>query len=171
MHDAVGWDMWPSDREKHVSDNLERIRALLEAGANVNAIANVYGTPLHHFLNRARRELLTISQKDNVRLFMSVLSLLLQHGADVNARQAGNGSTPLHIAAGKGLGVAVIDKLLEHGACVNASDSHGCTPLYKAVERISLRNTIRLLRAGADLSVIKVPRHLCLGLLRYMHLR
>ena len=156
LHDAVGWDMWPSDRGKRISGNLERIRALLETGANVNAIANVYGTPLHHFLSASRLELLTTSQEDNVRFFMSVLSLLLQHGADVNARLAGNGSTPLHIAVEKGLGVAVIDKLLEHGACVNASDSYGRTPLLGVVNKNRYKHAKWLLQAGADASMADV---------------
>ena len=143
LHDAVGWDMWDEDRpqdvsdwDKHVAGIVERITALLESGANVNAIANVYGTPLHHFLDSARWGYLTIWRPGNkafIKHFMSVLSLLLQHGANVNAREAGIGRTPLHIAAEKGLSMAVMDKLLEHGGCANASDSHGCTPLYKAV--------------------------------------
>ena len=151
LHEAVGWSKWSPDRVRGMSGNLERIRTLLEVGANVNALANRNGTPLHYFLERAKPE---FSRRDE--LFMLTLSLLLQHGADVNARQAGYGNTPLHIAVEKGLDVRTLDKLLEHGAYVNASDSHGCTPLHGAVEEDRYEHAERLLQAGADASIADV---------------
>lgn len=165
LHDAVGWYIWsdmPKDalgRNQHMVGSLERIKALLEAGANVNAIANVYGTSLHHFLECAKKKLLKKSQESDGILvvhFMSVLSLLLKHGADVNARRAGNGRTPLHIVMERGLDLDILDQLLRHGACVNASDSYGHTPLYVAVRKGRHEHVERLLQAGADASIVDV---------------
>ena len=57
-----------------------------------------------------------------------MVTLLLSHGADVNARD-NNGMTPLHDAAREGHS-EVVTLLLSHGADVNARDNNGRTPLY-----------------------------------------
>src|SRR5687767_5576449 len=63
--------------------------ALLAAGADANARADLDLTPLWNAARRGRDDL---------------VELLLAHGADPNARMAGDGMgwTPLHIAAGEG---------------------------------------------------------------------
>ena len=68
--------------------------------------------------------------------------LLLQHGADLNARTSG-GSSALHMAQAP----AVIRLLLEHGADIQALDRKGNTPLHSkhSVAAISF-----LLKQGAD---------------------
>ena len=62
----------------------------------------------------------------NIALSLSgVARLLLEHGAEVNAR--GNGhSTPLHVAVQYGR-AEVVRVLLEHGANVAAKDKDGKT--------------------------------------------
>lgn len=59
-----------------------------------------------------------------------VLALLLDHGADVNARDKYN-STPLHDAT-YNENPDVLDLLIDHSADVNARDVNGNTPLYYA---------------------------------------
>lgn len=56
----------------------------------------------------------------------SLVQLLLQHGADVDATNS-YGSTPLHRAAAEGQ-LHVVELLLAHGANVNAQDQWGHTP-------------------------------------------
>ncbi len=57
-------------------------------------------------------------------------SLLLEHGADVNAGEAAN--TPLHGAAGFGK-AGMVAWLLEHGSNLNPHDYEGKTPLACAL--------------------------------------
>ena len=79
---------------------------------------------------------------------MDVARLLLEHGADVNARNK-DSVTPLHIAAGEGH-VDVARLLLEHGAYVNARSEYGLTPLYYAAVNGRLDVARLLLERGAD---------------------
>jgi ankyrin repeat protein len=57
-----------------------------------------------------------------------ILSLLLQHGADVDSRDV-YGSTSLHLASYRGT-LSVGQYLLDHGADISARDMDGWTPLY-----------------------------------------
>jgi ankyrin repeat protein len=85
-------------------------------------------TPLHF----AAKGPLLGAQK--IALWLSnTARLLLEHGADVNARGNDN-STALHIAAQYGR-VNVVDELLEHGANVGAEDDEGRTALQVASSR------------------------------------
>jgi len=63
----------------------------------------------------------------------ALTTLLLRHGADVNARQQ-NDVTPLHEAAHNGK-TNLAKLLLENGAAVNAKTENGQTPLAIAVEK------------------------------------
>ena len=62
--------------------------------------------------------------------------VLIQHGADVNARDE-TYSTPLHVAASSYVrgSLKVVRLLLKHGANVDAKDDRGRTPLKLASER------------------------------------
>ena len=63
---------------------------------------------------------------------VGVARLLLERGADVNAR-AKDGSTPLHTASCFA-DLAAVRLLLEHGADVKAEDDRGRTALQVAEE-------------------------------------
>jgi ankyrin repeat protein len=54
----------------------------------------------------------------------SVVTLLLENGADVNAKDNDSGDMPLHLASWKGH-QAVVSILLEKGANVDAKDEDG----------------------------------------------
>jgi ankyrin repeat protein len=95
---------------------FEVVQKLIEYDADIDA-GDVYGlTPLYwashdrHF-------------KDD-----SVVRLLLERGADVNARSDNDGSTPLHRASRFGA-LKVVRLLLEYGADIEAVDVYGKTAL------------------------------------------
>jgi ankyrin repeat protein len=62
--------------------------------------------------------------------YLAIGSLLITHGADVNAREE-SGKTPLFLACSWGLSQTAA-LLLEHGADVNAGDDDGASPLHAA---------------------------------------
>jgi uncharacterized protein len=76
--------------------------------------------------------------------------VLLEAGADVNARSENAMSVlPLHSAvAGNHADVAAV--LIEAGADVNAKQRHGWTPLHGAAQNGAVETVERLLAAGAD---------------------
>lgn len=69
----------------------------------------------------------------------SLVKLLLEHGADVNARTV-HGSTALHFAREE----KIIQLLLDKGADINARGDKGMTPLHFAVKD-NLLPKVRLL--------------------------
>ena len=117
-----------------IEGNAETAAALLNAGADVNALS-LDSTPLHHAALHEKADVLTI---------------LLEAGADPNARSDG-GDTPMHRAAGSG-NVEILMALLRAGAEVNVQGAYGgLTPLMYAVKEPHRAEVMRvLLNAGAD---------------------
>ncbi|KAJ4926524.1 hypothetical protein JOQ06_008697, partial [Pogonophryne albipinna] len=77
-----------------------------------------------------------------------IVQLLLQHGADVHAKDKG-GLVPLHNACSYGH-YEVTELLLKHGACVNAMDLWQFTPLHEAASKNRVEVCSLLLSHGAD---------------------
>jgi len=120
---------------------------LVKSGADVNhAQPDTGETPLHSALCKAGRP-----------YFLYVVKVLVENGADVNARTiAGQetggfmrdvrtkGETPLHRAAAYG-DEAMISYLLEHGADKEARDAHGNSPISWASEHLRPGSILKLL--------------------------
>ena len=120
---------------------------LIAHGADVNSkISGTGETPLHSALCKAGRP-----------YFLYVLKLLVDNGADVNAKtipgkETGGfmrdvrtkGETPLHRAAAYG-DEAMIQYLLDHGANKQARDAHGNSPISWASEHLRPGSILHLL--------------------------
>lgn len=115
-----GWGWTPLHLAARSNPDPEVVRALAEAGADLQAPSgeSYYGgnTPLHYAGKNANP---------------AVAAALLEAGADVNALTHG-GRTPLHEAAANASNPAVIELLLSAGADVSARDNNGHTPLHSA---------------------------------------
>jgi|ThiBio_1000_plan_1041568.scaffolds.fasta_scaffold06313_4 ankyrin repeat protein len=92
--------------------DLNEVRDALRQGADPTARAERGHTPLHAAALEGHAE---------------VVGLLIDAGADVNARTSGTKTTPLHSAAGGGH-AEVARLLLEHGADPGAKTVEGNTP-------------------------------------------
>ena len=100
--------------------HLSLVQLLLDKGANPNISSN------NQFKVAPIHSACAISHFD-------IAKLLIEHGADVNARQM-QGVTPLHSAAHNGQ--AKLSKLLiDSGADINAKMENGQTPLFMANEK------------------------------------
>jgi hypothetical protein len=107
--------------------HLQMVQELLEHKADVDARGSGQ-TPLSFMLDDISTAPRTPSQ---ISQFHNITRLLLEHGADVNACNGGDLSTPLHMATRNGR-VEVVRVLLEHGANVGAEDNDGQTPFQLA---------------------------------------
>lgn len=83
---------------------------------------------------------------------LPTVELLLQHGAEVNARDE-DGITPLILAASNDT-LNLTPLLLAHGADPNIQDADGFTALYTAVTSTTAKITLpELLAHGANLNL------------------
>lgn len=82
-----------------------------------------------------------------------LLELLIKNGADINAKSAEDGQTPLQMVIQEGTTEAV-RMLLDHGADPNVKRSRaGATPLYDAVNQDREDLAKLLLKKGADVNM------------------
>ncbi len=123
---------------------------LIKQGANVNhALSDTGETPLHSALCKAGRP-----------YFLYVIKLLVENGADVNAKtipgkETGGfmrdvrtkGETPLHRAAAYG-DETMISYLIESGANKETRDANGDSPLTWASEHLRPGSILKLLTFG-----------------------
>lgn len=138
--------------------NMNNIKRLIEAGADVNAEDEGGNSPLLYAIWRNSVELtkLLISAGLNVdaknksgeSLLHRVINsdirnvhILIKAGADVNA-QDNDGNTPLHkIADYRKLGT--VELLISAGADVNAENLNGETPLLLLYDFVEIRNLLK----------------------------
>ena len=129
------------------ANQAQCVKLVLEHGANPNlGHADTLETPLHHAIsNDASSEL---------------IEMLLQHGANVNARTKPGlysynfygetptrGETPLHRAAAYAPN-GIIKLLIDAGAERSATDANGNTPYHWAGWHRRPRETVQLLAPG-----------------------
>uniref|UniRef100_A0A8C1T6S4 Poly [ADP-ribose] polymerase n=1 Tax=Cyprinus carpio TaxID=7962 RepID=A0A8C1T6S4_CYPCA len=116
------------------SGDLERVKKLV-CPENVNSrdTAGRKSTPLHFAAGFGRRD---------------VVDYLLQHGANVHARDDG-GLISLHNACSFGH-AEVVNLLLQHGADANSRDNWNYTPLHEAATKGKIDVCIVLLQHGAE---------------------
>ncbi|MBQ7593680.1 MAG: ankyrin repeat domain-containing protein [Synergistaceae bacterium] len=125
------------------------IRAMIQAGADVNAKGEDGNTPLMNaaFGRAVWYYGLYGSDSDVLKITPEVARVLIDAGAKVNARN-NNGLTPLHHAVHASAGV--VNVLLWAGADVNARDNEGYSPLMYAVTESDIDTIRALLDAGAN---------------------
>ncbi|XP_030644032.1 cyclin-dependent kinase 4 inhibitor B [Chanos chanos] len=97
--------------------NTERVRLLLQNGANVNSINTFGRTPIQVMMMGST----------------PVAQLLLDHGADPNVSDESTGATPLHDTARLGF-LETVRILVQHHADPNATDNRNCRPADLARE-------------------------------------
>ena len=124
------------------SGNVNRVRALLNSGANINARDVSRFTPL----------ITAVSSKH-----LAVVKELLDRGANINS-QTRFGWTPLYMAVWRG-NLPVVRLLLDRGAKINARDENGRTALIDAAAFGNLPMVKLLLNRGANTKgVLNSPR-------------
>ena len=116
-------------------------------GADVNARSLAGWTPLHFAL-------LGIDGIDHADVETGLarkrklVPVLIEHGADVNARTARAARTPLHLAVLLE-GSEIVATLIEHGADVNVQTRlGGWTPLHRALNGCCADGIVAALRAA-----------------------
>jgi uncharacterized protein len=117
----------------HFAKSAEVARALLEAGAEVDALNLNDSTPLH------------LACKDDA---IDVCDLLIRRQADVHRRDKG-WRTPLHYARSP-KGVAI---LVAAGASIDQRDRGGATPLLRTVEAGFVQAAGRLVMDRANVNL------------------
>ena len=120
-----------------VNSNEYRVPRLIKRSVDMKRPSPKWDiTPLHCAVKHGSKE---------------VFQCLLEHGADVMARDTDN-ETPLHWSAKKG-NKEVIQCLIEHGADVMARDKQDMTPFHNAVKHGSKEVVQCLIEHGADVMV------------------
>ena len=156
--------------------NLEAVRRLLSEGADVNAEDMHSLQPLHHsamlaYANNPQNarqiaeELIKRGAKVNANgagqnftplhaaaehNSCGVADILIQHGAEVDAKNA-SGQTPLFFTA-EGDHCDMVKLLISHGADLNTESANRFTPLHEAASQNALRTAELLLKHGADVN-------------------
>ena len=110
------------------------MRALIEAGADVDKACNACATPLY------------IGAKEG---HIAVVRILIEAGADVNKKARFIHGTTMYIAAQQGH-EAVVRALIEAGADVNKANQFDVTPLYIAARNGREEIVRALTQLGAD---------------------
>ena len=149
-------------------NQLEKVRPLIEQGANVNVVLRGDGTPLIAAARSGHLEMVRLlldnGAKPNLGVsgdgnplqnaaqegHREVVILLLQRGADVDAGIEGDGNA-LIMASGAGH-IEIVSLLLEAGADIHKVVAGDENPIIKACEQGQLEVVKLLVSKGADIN-------------------
>ena len=126
--------------------DVEGVKNFIKNGVALNTFteSHTYTTPLN---------LVAESRPPN---FLKIARLLIQSGADVNARAYSRGGGPLH-SAGTLFDLesdgGFTELLIESGADVNVRTEEGASPLHFAVIKGSVKTVDLLINNGADVNL------------------
>jgi ankyrin repeat protein len=147
-------------------DDIITVKALIVAGADVNAKNKLGETPLHMAAIRGHHEIssLLISQGANVNAMdkrkltplhasawgghKETAALLITKGANINAKDE-HGVTSLHVSALSGSDETMA-LLINNDADINARNKDGMTPLHAAALSGQYEAVELLIHKGAD---------------------
>lgn len=133
--------------------NVNEAKRLIAAGADVNAKNEQGFTPLSWGIISPGERI-----KEVPELLIEVAELLIDAGADVNARggpeRMGETRTPLHWATFSiTKGSEIVRLLVDRGANVNLTAERGWTPLHFAVVKQNMEAVRLLVAKGADFNL------------------
>jgi serine/threonine-protein phosphatase 6 regulatory ankyrin repeat subunit B len=133
--------------------NLDRVKALLERGADINEPDELGWSPLYWAVSSGQTE---------------VAGFLVARGANVQTKTK-TGTTALHQIASRRQDTStntmkLAEILIAKGALVNAKDQKGSTPLHKAAQAGHKAMIELLLARGADAAIKDDNNHTALDL-------
>jgi cytohesin len=171
------------EQESGPQNNPEgTIQVLVEAGVDVNAqqkakesspLVDLAPDQLEDFEGKGDTPLHCAASASTYGFsgpsgFVQNVEVLLESGAEVNARNAAN-QTPLHLAAESG-NTEVVKILIQAGAELDLQQTkdvgfsgEGDTPILKAVDEANLETILALAEAGADLELASADGYTPLG--------
>ncbi|KAH7390933.1 ankyrin repeat-containing domain protein [Phaeosphaeria sp. MPI-PUGE-AT-0046c] len=113
--------------------NVEIVKILLDAGANVDATTRAGETALH------------MAIKNNQT---NIFNLLLEAGPELEVHTTDTNETPLHYAASKSGSLATIVTLLKLGAKYDSSNSRGQSPAEAALLANNIQGAVAIINAS-----------------------
>jgi ankyrin repeat protein len=141
--DSYGWS--PIHDASYYRPNVEVVRLLADAGANLTETVNGGQTPLHLAARDARPD---------------IVAVLLEHRGALDIEQrTEDGETPL-VKAVHGNNLECVRRLLQAGANINAQCQQGWTPLMEAIyhSRSDEMTGLLLSQPGVDIHLFS-PKH------------
>ncbi len=129
--------------------DVDALRRALAAGADVNARVGNGWTAMHLVLSRPLHF--------KPEACAEMVSMLLEAGLDLNARDTIRGRTPLHFAVRAGR-IDSVAALIAAGASLTIEDDAGKPPIDAVTNRNCRRIVPMLLRAGSDMPYIDQER-------------
>ena len=153
-----------------VAGQVEYVKALVSAGADIKAQAVKGHTPLHTAVTCENFEIVKclvsgradINAKSDagytplhlavIKGYDKIVEYLVSENTDVNTTDKERCGTPLHSAAANNIDVKIAQMLIKAGAKVNAKDFAGVTPLDLAIPNNNVKFAKALVEAGADVN-------------------
>ncbi|WP_257264172.1 ankyrin repeat domain-containing protein [Endozoicomonas sp. ONNA2] len=118
-------------------NNCELVEFLLDKGAKVDDEIDKEGTALHLAVRLGQPE---------------IIDMLIQHGANINARSFHMGMKALHLAARLDQPDSIIAMLMKRGADINARDNNAETVLHHTAHLDRPAIIDQLMNHGADIN-------------------